>query len=148
MIAIPFVSFRRIRQTSTSAIQPSTAEDDQNPPTVSNLDEPGPPRNQTLLKARLASQSRFVPAVGNTLEEWLSIPQDPANPSSIIFNSVTLPFKWLLWTSKALAGLPPHQSLRERLCNQSASLGSVAGLFLVIAISAFFVPPSKFVSWI
>ena len=145
MIAIPFVSFRRIRQTSTSAIQPSSVEEDHNQPNVSTLDEPGPQRNQALLKARLASQSRFVPAVGNTLEDWLSIPQDPGKSSSIFFNSVTLPFKWLLWTSKALAGLPPHQSLRERLCNQSASLGSVAGLFLVIAISAFFVPPSKFV---
>lgn len=143
MFVFPFPPIRRFRQTSTAAVQPATTDVERSSPAASILDEQRPPRNPALLKARLASQSKFVPSVGHTLEDWLSIPQDPGSSSAVFFNSVTLPFKWLLWTSKALAGLPPHQSLRERLCNQSSSLGSVAGLFLVIAISAFFMPPSK-----
>jgi hypothetical protein len=89
------------------------------------------------------SALKFIPHMGHTLEAWMDFPTDTADNSGILINSITLPFKWVLWTTKGLAGLPPHQSLRERLCNQSASLGSVAGLYLVIAISAFFIPPSK-----
>lgn len=86
---------------------------------------------------------KFIPKMGHALEDWINLPEDHHNSSGILFNSLTLPLKWVMWTSKSLAGLPPHQNLRERLCNQSASLGSVAGLYLVVAISGFFVPPSK-----
>jgi hypothetical protein len=86
---------------------------------------------------------KFTPAMGNTFDDWIRLPTGTEFSSGILFNSITLPLKWVVWTTKGLAGLPPHQSLRERLCNQSSSLGSVAGLYLVIAISAFFLPPSK-----
>jgi hypothetical protein len=89
---------------------------------------------------------KFTPAMGNTFDDWIRLPTGTEFSSGILFNSITLPLKWVVWTTKGLAGLPPHQSLRERLCNQSSSLGSVAGLYLVIAISAFFLPPSKSVT--
>lgn len=99
------------------------------------------PLRRKYNKAQSFSAFNFIPTIGHAMEDWTTIPEDHHESSGIIFNSITLPFKWVVWTSKALSGLPPHQSLRERLCNQSASLGSVAGLYLVIAISGFFLPP-------
>jgi hypothetical protein len=104
---------------------------------------PAEPLRRKFCKAQSFSTFNFIPKGGSAMEDWTTIPDDHHESSGIFFNSVTLPFKWVVWTSKALSGLPPHQSLRERLCNQSASLGSVAGLYLVIAISGFFIPPGK-----
>lgn len=141
MLGIPFFTFRRLRQSSTAEVRPigGNSNGPNQPPNTEQYAQTA----QSSAKVKRFASVKFVPSVGHSLDEWLDIPEHPGHTSGIIFNSITLPFKWLLWTSKALAALPPHQSLRERLCNQSASLGSVAGLFLVIAISAFFVPPSK-----
>lgn len=102
-----------------------------------------PQTRPNFSKAKSFAALKFVPKMGHALEDYINLPEDHHNSSGILFNSLTLPLKWVMWTSKSLAGLPPHQSLRERLCNQSTSLGSVAGLYLVVAISAFFVPPRK-----
>lgn len=144
MIQAPILSVRNSHLQNSSSewsgkhkIHPNATESD----TTAN-EQPVKPRPYAL-KSKSFAGIKFVPKLGHALEDWIDLPVDHDQKTNIIFNSVTLPFKWLLWTSKALAGLPPHQSLRERLCNQSASLGSVAGLFLVIAISAYFIPPSK-----
>jgi hypothetical protein len=110
--------------------------------TPANQPSPEPLRRK-YTKVQSFASFNFIPKIGHAMEDWTTIPDDHHESSGIFFNSVTLPFKWVVWTSKALSGLPPHQSLRERLCNQSASLGSVAGLYLVIAISGFFLPPGK-----
>lgn len=146
MIQIPTIVVRNSHLQSSSSewsgkhtkVHPNATENESN---ISNEK----PVNQRPFnrKAKSFAAMKFIPKLGHSLDDWIDLPIDHDQKTNIIFNSITLPFKWLLWTSKALAGLPPHQSLRERLCNQSASLGSVAGLFLVIAISAFFIPPSK-----
>ena len=85
------------------------------------------------------STFRFVPTIAHELSDWLDFPVGKTN--GVLFNSITLPFKWLLWTNKSLAALTPDSNVRERLCNQSLSLGSVAGLYLVISVAAFLTPP-------
>jgi hypothetical protein len=136
----PFLMMRRVlSQRTSNEVRPINADCDK---------AEGPSRGRPALSAGNKGKSfaalKFVPKMGHDLEDYIDLPDDHHNSSGIIFNSLTLPFKWVMWTSKSLAGLPPHQSLRERLCNQSTSLGSVAGLYLVIAISGFFTPPRKF----
>jgi len=75
------------------------------------------------------------------LEEWLDFPTDR---TWVLLNVLTLPFIWLLHTNKAMAGLDPTtKTIRERMCNQTSILGTVAGLFLVCAIAGFLQPPRK-----
>jgi hypothetical protein len=77
----------------------------------------------------------------NTVEYWINYPEREKSDFVTFWNSLTLPIRWLLWTSKGLAGLPYTDNMRERLCDQAAALGSVAGLYVVVAITAFLVPP-------
>lgn len=142
MIAIPTIAIRNTNlqnssraNNKNSKVHPNNVTDSDT--NVSNKS----PTGQFNQRNKSFAAMKFIPKLGHALNDWIDLPTDYDQSSSIIFNSITLPFKWLLWTTKALAGLPPHQSLRERLCNQAASLGNVAGLFLVIAISAFFMPP-------
>ena len=108
-------------------------------PTDEKEETNAPTKSGKTMFSIKAPTVKFLPNLSHDLTDWLSFPNKPQD--NVILNSITLPFKWLLWTSKGLAGLPPNQNMRERLCNQSTSLGSVAGLYLVIAISAFLVPP-------
>lgn len=76
------------------------------------------------------------------LEEWLDFPTD--NNKYAFLNCMRLPYIWLLYTTKAMAGLDPtSNTIRERLSNQSSILGTAAGLFLVIAVAGYLTPPSK-----
>ena len=81
----------------------------------------------------------ILPKMEHNLEDWLNFPTEPTKYTFL--NSATLPFKWLLWTSKGLASLSPNEDMRTRLSNQSSLLGNVAALYLVVAISAFLNPP-------
>lgn len=98
-------------------------------------------RRDSKIPVKRRSTFRFVPAVSHDLTDWLAFPV--GQKGSVFLNSLTLPFKWLLWTHKSLAALTPDADVRQRLCNQSQSLGSVAGLYLVIAVSAFLMPPGE-----
>ncbi len=128
-------------------MHPTTAEQEKRTSfmSVSGL-RSGSGRSQRSLKSihNFSGTINFIPTLGHNLTDWLSFPEHSQH--NAILNSITLPFKWLLWTSKGLTGLPPNQNMRQRMCNQAASLGSVAGLFLVVAISGFLVPPSKYLS--
>jgi hypothetical protein len=74
------------------------------------------------------------------LETWLDFPTEHG---SVLLNIMALPAVWLLKTNNAMAGLDPDSSsIRERLSNQAAILGTAAGLFLVIAVAGYLTPPS------
>ncbi len=76
----------------------------------------------------------------NFLENWLDFPVDRA--VSIGFNVVKMYFSWLLWNNKAMAGLDPNDpTIRSRITRHISILGTAAGLFVVVAIAAFLVPP-------
>ena len=76
----------------------------------------------------------------NFLENWLDFPVDRA--VSIWFNVVKMYFSWLLWNNKAMAGLDPNDpTIRSRITRHISILGTAAGLFVVVAIAAFLVPP-------
>jgi hypothetical protein len=106
-------------------------------------DEINQASQKSSTKRKSLGSIKFVPGHDYTFDSWVNFPTAEKSDFEVAVNSLTLPLKWLLWTNKGLSGLPKNQCLRERLCNQSTSLGSVAGLYLVIAISGFFMPPSK-----
>jgi hypothetical protein len=60
----------------------------------------------TRIAKVLPTATKILPTVGHKLSDWLEFPADEGR-HSVIVNSFTLPFKWLLFTSKGLAGLPP-----------------------------------------
>lgn len=96
-----------------------------------------------MFKNKYKSSTKKAPSLGRALEEWIDFPSGHTSSLTILFNSLILPFKWLLWISKGVAGLTLTESLRERLRDQSTSLGSVAALYLVITVSAFLTPPGN-----
>jgi hypothetical protein len=63
----------------------------------------------TRLTQVLPTSTKILPKVGHKLSDWLEFPTDEGR-HSVMLNSFTLPFKWLLFTSKGLAGLPPGWS--------------------------------------
>ncbi|RYH19502.1 hypothetical protein EON65_26010 [archaeon] len=72
---------------------------------------------------------------------WLDFPVKHRN---VPLNLILIPFKWLLWTNKSMAGLEPTDTtIRERLCNSISVLGTAAGLFLVISVQGLLTPPGK-----
>jgi hypothetical protein len=89
----------------------------------------------------LPEEFHYKPKVSESfLEEWLDFPVD--RKVSVAFNSIKMWMVWLIWTSKGMAGLDPGDtSIRARVCSQLSVLGTAAGLFLVIAIAGFLVPP-------
>jgi hypothetical protein len=89
----------------------------------------------------LPEEFHYKPKVSESfLEEWLDFPVDRKVP--VLFNTWKMWMVWLIWTSKGMAGLDPGDtSIRARVCSQLSVLGTAAGLFLVIAIAGFLVPP-------
>jgi len=92
----------------------------------------------------LPHERNYKPKVSQGyLEEWLDFPVD--NKAFVPFSMVKMFGTWLLWNSKSMAGLDPNDTtIRERVTSQVSVLGTAAGLFLVVAIAGFLVPPSKF----
>jgi hypothetical protein len=91
----------------------------------------------------LAEEFHYKPKVSQSfLHDWLDYPVD--RHEHTLFNSFYMWFVYLQWTNKGMAGLDPVDStIRSRVCNQLQVLGTVASLFLVIAVASFLVPPSK-----
>lgn len=74
------------------------------------------------------------------LSDWLDFPLSSSSP---LLGTATLGIRWLLWSNRAMASLHPNDcTIRERLCNSIAVLGSAAGLFLVLAVAGFLGPPT------
>jgi hypothetical protein len=92
----------------------------------------------------LAAEFHYKPKVSQTfLQDWLDYPVDRHVHS--FFNSFVMWIVYLQWTNKGMAGLDPLDStIRSRVCNQLQVLGTVASLFLVIAVASFLVPPGSF----
>ena len=76
-------------------------------------------------------------------KKWLDFPVK--KNVNVVLNSLILWQSWLLWTNKAMAGLDAaeNHSIRSRVTSQLNVLGTVSGLFLVIAVAGFLVPPGK-----
>ena len=74
------------------------------------------------------------------LLKWLSMPTEPLSLISHAINIGTLPFRWMVHTSKGVVGVDDAE-IRGRIVNQAACLGGVAALYLVIAIQATLMPP-------
>eukprot|EP01032_Pedospumella_encystans_P015700 gene15700-17943_t len=89
----------------------------------------------------MPEEFQFNPKVSEDfLESWLDFPVD--ENFSIIFNSFKMWMTWLIWTNKSMAGLDPGDTtIRARVTSQISVIGTAAGLFLVIAIAGFLVPP-------
>jgi hypothetical protein len=89
----------------------------------------------------LPEEFHYKPKVSESfLEDWLDFPVD--RKVFVLFNTFKMWMVWLVWTSKGMAGLDPGDtSIRARVCSQLSVLGTAAGLFLVIAIAGFLVPP-------
>ncbi len=79
------------------------------------------------------------------LNEWLDIPSERPSRLIVAFNTVLLPVFWLTWVNKALLVCDP-MTLRNRIASQINTLGSIAALFIVIAVAALLVPPMSRVS--
>lgn len=95
-----------------------------------------------LSRAKLLSKTdRYEPKVSERfLEEWLDFPRH--NNHFVLFNTVRLMTRWLLWTNKSIASLDPsNPSIRDRLSNTIAQLSTASGLFLVMAVACFTIPP-------
>lgn len=91
----------------------------------------------------MPEEFHYKPKVSESfLEGWLDFPVD--QDVFVLFNSFKMWMVWLVWTNKSMAGLDPSDSsIRARVCSQISVLGTAAGLFLVIAIAGFLVPPGK-----
>jgi len=96
-------------------------------------------KTQSLRK--MPEEFQFNPKVSEGfLESWLDFPVDRDN--NLIVNSFVMWATWLIWTNRSMAGLDPGDtSIRSRIVSQISVLGTAAGLFLVIAIAGFLVPP-------
>jgi hypothetical protein len=92
----------------------------------------------------LASEFHYKPKVSQTfLQDWLDYPVD--RHVHAFFNSFAMWVVYLQWTNKGMAGLDPLDStIRARVCSQLQILGTVASLFVVIAIASFLDPPGLF----
>jgi len=98
--------------------------------------------------SRIRGSSRVVPnefqykprVSENFLEEWLDFPVD--EKFFVPFSMAKMWGTWLLWNTKSMAGLDPcDRSIRSRVTNQVTVLGTAGGLFLVVAIAGYLVPP-------
>lgn len=99
-------------------------------------------RNLENLKQQVDEEEEdfhYSPLVSEEfLREWLNFPIN----RSVYVGVPMLPLRWMIWTNKSMAGLEPTDStIRERVCNSISVLGTAAGLFLVIAVSALLQPP-------
>lgn len=95
-----------------------------------------------LSRAKLLSKGDlYEPKVSeHFLEEWLDFPRHQHH--FVLFNTVRLLTRWLLWTNKSIASLDPsNPSIRDRLSNTIAQLSMASGLFLVMAVACFTFPP-------
>jgi hypothetical protein len=106
-----------------------------------------PNRKTNIDKIKMTSmrnmpeEFQFNPKVSESfLENWLDFPV--GKNTSVLFNSFRMWVIWLIWTNKSMAGLDPSDTtIRSRVASQLSVLGTAAGLFLVIAIAGFLVPP-------
>ena len=89
----------------------------------------------------MPEEFQFNPKVSEDfLESWLDFPVDES--FSVVYNSLKMWLTWLIWTNKSMAGLDPGDTtIRSRVTSQISVIGTAAGLFLVIAIAGFLVPP-------
>ncbi len=90
-----------------------------------------------------SDQIYYKPKVSeNFLENWLDFPVD--RKVYTYLNTGKMFLTWLLWNNKGMAGLDPNDpTIRSRICQHTSILGTAAGLFLVVAIAGFLVPPRK-----
>lgn len=97
-----------------------------------------------LSRTKLLSKTdQYEPKVSERfLEEWLDFPRHQQH--FVLFNTIYLLTRWLLWTNKSIASLDPsNPSIRDRLSNTIAQLSMASGLFLVMAVACFTFPPGK-----
>jgi hypothetical protein len=91
----------------------------------------------------LAEEFHYKPKVSQSfLQDWLDYPVDRHVHAFV--NSFVMWIVYLQWTNKGMAGLDPVDStIRARVCNQLQVLGTVASLFVVIAVASFLAPPGS-----
>jgi hypothetical protein len=106
-------------------------------PSMNNIDK----MRQSTAQHTKAEEFHYKPKVSQSfLKGWLNYPVD--RRFSVVANSYYMWMVWLQWTNKGMAGLDPlDTSIRSRVCNQLSIQGTAAGLFLVIAVAGFLVPP-------
>jgi hypothetical protein len=108
-------------------------------PSMNNIDK----MRQSPTRHTKAEEFHYKPKVSQSfLKAWLNYPVD--RHFSVIANSYYMWLVWLQWTNKGMAGLDPlDTSIRARVCNQLSIQGTAAGLFLVIAVAGYLVPPGR-----